>query len=235
MNLAFGIAMFIFVLFGAISIIGVLWAVYKKRPKKIWIASILVNLTLLIGSSALYNNLLTPEERNVIATQREQHKAEQTLKDTQEKGQQAQEVQQNQNSSPSIISPEETLTSTANKSLGKNFKKIEVNNSVDDPTKKIVLVHYNGADGYNNAMARKAMLIQTADLFQELFATGVSIHEVTAFIYADMKGVNGSHEGLAMKCQLKGNTAANINWANMNKTKFDQSLDYVWISPGLKE
>ena len=233
MNLAFGIAMFFFGLFGFISIIGIFWALYKKKPKRIWIISVLANVFLFIGSVVLYNYQLTPEEKNAIVAQREQRKTEQ---ETQKKIDQPQvNGQEKQGIAPETKSQESILTSIASKNLGKNFKKIEVKDFVDDSTKKIVLVHYNGSGGYDSTMAKKSMLIQTADLFKELFAAGIAIHEITAFIYTDMKNSNGLHESLAMKCQLNGSTAAGISWNNINKTKFDQNLDYIWTAPGLTD
>lgn len=225
MNFAFGITMLLFALLGFISIIGVLWAQYNKKPKKIWIMSILINAFLLAGSVALYNHLLTPEEKNIISAQREQQKIEQSVKN----------VQNNQDVMRETASAESIITSIASKNLGDNFKKIEVKDFIDDSTKKLVLVHYNGNIGYDNAMTKKSMLIQTAELFKELFAAGIPIQEVTAFIYADVKGSSVSHEGLVMKCQLKGSNASNIDWRNINKTKFDQNLDNIWIAPALKK
>lgn len=238
MKLTFGIAMFLFILFGFISIIGAFWAQYRKKQKKLWIISILINAFLLVGSVVLYNNLLTPEEKASMLAQQEQRKIEQNAKEAQEpekKTEQSQiNVPKSQNSLPETDSPKTILTAIASKSLGKNFKRVEVNDFVDDSSKKIVLVHYKGHEGYDEATTRKVMFSQTADLFKELFAAGVPIQEATAFIYADMTGPSGSRESLAMKCQLKGSTAANINWGGFNKTKFDQYLDYVWITPGLR-
>jgi hypothetical protein len=234
MNLAFGITMFFFGLFGLISIIGIFWALYKKKPKRIWIISVLLNVFLFVGSIALYNYQLTPEEKNAFVAQREQQKIEQEVQKKTEqpqvKGQEKQGI-----AAPETKSPESIFTSIANKSLGKNFIKIEVKDFVDDSTKKIVLVYYKGHEGYNSTTTQKVMFSQTADLFKNLFAAGIPIQEATAFIYADMTGPSGSKDGLAMKCQLKGSTATSIDWGSFNKTKFDQYLDYVWLAPGLRE
>ena len=234
MNLAFGIAMFLLGLIGLISIIGVFWAQYKKRSKKPWVISIVTSAVFFLGSVMLYSSLLTPEQKSLLATQREQQRVEQVAQaapDAQKKEGPAVITQGEQSTTDESTSPESILASIANKKLGSNFKKIEVNGFVDDPSKKVVLVHYRGNVGYDNAATKKAMLVQTADLFKEMFNSGVSIQEVNAFIYADMKGPSGSGESLAMKCQLKINTAAAIKWNNINKTTFDKNLDYIWLSP----
>ena len=232
MNLIFGIAMFSFALLGFVSFIGLIWSYYKKKTKKPWLILIFVSAGLFIGSIALYNHQLTPEERNAFAAQRER-KTEQSAQKLAE--QPPKMVQTMQDSAPRINTPESTLTLIANNKLGNNFKRLEVNDFVDDSSKKIVLVHYDGTAGWDNAMTKKTMLIQTADLFKDIFSAGIAIQEITAFIYTDMTGPNGSHKGLAMKCQLKGSTAANINWKNINKTKFNQNLDYIWMTPELRD
>lgn len=231
MNLAFGIAMFLFGLLGLISIIGVFWAQYKKKSKKPWAISIVISAVFFLGSVALYNSLLTPEQKSALAVQREQQRVEQSDQAARDAQKKPAEYPTNQPAVAEATSPASVLTAVASKKLGNNFKKIEVKDFIDDPNKKIVLVHYHGDIGYDNAATKKAMLIQTADLFKEMFNSGVSIQEVNAFIYADMKGPNGSGESLAMKCQLKINTAAAIKWNDINKTKFDTNLDYIWLSP----
>lgn len=231
MNLAFGIAMFLLGLIGLISIIGVFWAQYKKRSKKPWVISIVTSAVFFLGSVVLYSSLLTPEQKSSLATQREQQRVEQVAQAAPDAQGPAAVTQGEQLTAAESTSPESILASIANKKLGSNFKKIEVNGFVDDPSKKVVLVHYRGNIGYDNAATKKAMLVQTADLFKEMFNSGVSIQEVNAFIYADMKGPSGSGESLAMKCQLKINTAAAIKWNDINKTTFDKNLDYIWLSP----
>lgn len=238
MNLAFGIAMFLFALIGLISIIGVFWAQYKKKPKKPWVISIVTCAVFFLSSVALYNSMLTPEQKSALAAQREQQRAEQSAQTAQNIQKKVEQTPASaQNEQPVVTeatSPESVLTSIASKKLGNTFKKIEIKDFIDDPNKKFILVYYSGNVGYDNAMTRKAMFIQTADLFKEMFASGIPIQEVNAFIYADMKGNGGSKEMLAMKCQLKGSTAANIDWSSIIQTKFDQNLDYVWIVPGLR-
>lgn len=231
MNLAFGIAMFLLGLIGLISIIGVFWAQYKKRSKKPWVISIVTSAVFFLGSVVLYSSLLTPEQKSSLATQREQQRVEQVAQAAPDAQGHAAVTQDEQLAAAESTSPESILASIANKKLGSNFKKIEVNGFVDDPSKKVVLVHYRGNIGYDNAATKKAMLVQTADLFKEMFNSGVSIQEVNAFIYADMKGPSGSGESLVMKCQLKINTAAAIKWNDINKTTLDKNLDYIWLSP----
>lgn len=150
------------------------------------------------------------------------------------KATQAEQLQKEQNITTENNSPKSILTTIASETLGKNFKKIEINDFVDDSNKKIVLVHYRGLVGYDNPMTKKAMLIQTSDLFKKLFNAGIIIQEATAFIYTDMEGSKGISENLAMKYQLTGNTAASIRWSDINRTNFNQTFDYVWTAPGLR-
>ena len=265
MNLMFGIAMFSFALLGLVSFIGLIWSSYRKHQKKPWLIFIAINAFLFVGSVALYNHLLTPEEKSAFAVQREQRKAEQEREKNSERinasmypknqversdisslpekntaletnsAERKDIAKQNPNhTAPESQSAESVFTSIAHNKLGRNFKRLEVRNSIDDSSKKIVLVHYDGRAGWDNTMTKKSILIQTADLFKDLFASGIAIQEITAFIYADMIGPNGSNKGLAMKCQLKGSTAANINWESIDKAKFNQNLDYVWMTPDIR-
>lgn len=62
MNLFFGIVMFLLMAGTVISLIGIIWAIIRKKRKRPWLISIIVCTAVFIGSVALYTSMLTPQQ-----------------------------------------------------------------------------------------------------------------------------------------------------------------------------
>ncbi len=63
MGIIFDSLMLLFLVFIAISIIGLVWCYIKKRPLKKWTVRLVINLLLLIATTGLNNNYLLAQER----------------------------------------------------------------------------------------------------------------------------------------------------------------------------
>lgn len=120
--------------------------------------------------------------------------------------------------------------------LGSQLISVEVNDNIGkNDGSKIVLVHLKGQTGVSDNGSQKMMLRQSRDLLEELYTSGQPISEVTTFSEATMVDKYGKEtQTVVMKCTLKSDTAAKIEWKNKGSIDFTQVLDNYWVSPSLR-
>jgi hypothetical protein len=125
----------------------------------------------------------------------------------------------------------ETLEQAARKELGHRLKYVSAQDILDAPGTKNIQIHFRAS-----SELRKAMLADSADVFERLFSAGVPIHEAVTFIYWDVADRYGNKpEDVVMKVYLTGETAQKINWENINRYAFDQVADDIWEIPALRQ
>lgn len=120
--------------------------------------------------------------------------------------------------------------------LGSQLISVEVNDNIGkNDGSKIVLIHLKGQTGVSDEGSRKMMLRQSIDLLDALYTSGQPISEVTSFSEATMVDKYGKGtQTVVMKCTLKSDTAAKIEWKNKGSIDFTQVLDSYWVSPSLR-
>lgn len=123
------------------------------------------------------------------------------------------------------------LEQAAKKELGRRLKYVSVQDFLDVPGTKNIEIHFRAG-----SELRKAMLADSADVFERLFSTGVPIHEAVAFVYWDVVDRYGNKsEQVVMKVYLTGETAQKIDWKSINRYAFDQVADDLWEIPALRQ
>jgi hypothetical protein len=227
---------------GLSCLIMILYCLFKKRKKRPFFIGFLISFALLLVFSFAYTENLTPEERASIQEKSEQQKAIKAEKDSAEKAQKDAEAEQKaaekaqkdaENADAKVVSEIEKICKDQ---LGSKFIEVEIRENAGQPGTKMVVPHFKGNEGWDNDGTRKAMILQTRDLFNKLFNSGLPISKAVAMIQGNLIDKYGNENNSnVMKCTLTDTTSAKINWKNINQVDFKSVLDNVWIHPALRK
>lgn len=142
----------------------------------------------------------------------------------------------NNNETKVQFTPREKTQSIAKDIVDERFKEIKILDYAENPKKKMIQVHFMGADNFTKGFIRKGMYMDCADIFKKLYSTDIPIYEITCFVYLPLQDKYGnSSEEVVMKMNLNENTAQKINWDNILITEFFKIADGYWEHPVLRD
>lgn len=225
------VLMFLSFLASGICLLILAYRFFKKKKKRPFVLGFIISFVIFFAAGMAYNANLTPEQKLANQQKIEQKKLAEAEKEA------ANDVKSNENkvpiAEPSIESKIETICKDQ---LGSKFIEVEIRDNAGQPGTKIVVPKFKGNEGWDNEGTRKAMIMQTRDLFNKLFSSDLPISKCVAMIKFPMvdKYGNESNDNV-MKCTLTDTTAAKINWKNVNQIDFKPVLDDVWIHPALRK
>jgi hypothetical protein len=231
------VLMFLSFLASGICLLILAYRFLKKKKKRPFFLGFVISFVIFFAAGMAYNANLTPEQKLANQQKTEQKKL------TEAEKQAADDIKNNENNAtidrtsaiakPSIESKIETICKDQ---LGSKFIEVEIRDNAGQPGTKMVVPKFKGNEGWDNDGTRKAMIIQTRDLFNKLFNSDLPISKCVAMIKFPMvdKYGNESNDNV-MKCTLTDTTAAKINWKNVNQIDFKPVLDDVWIHPSLRK
>jgi hypothetical protein len=133
---------------------------------------------------------------------------------------------------PIKIEPKEQLEKIIKDSTKDKLKKVSTVVRADG--KLASEIYISGSENLTIPLTRKGIYRDGADLFEKIYTSGLPIYEVREFIHLPLADKYGNtSDGIVVRMTLKPETAAKINWENVDKLDFANIVDNSWTHPAL--
>ncbi|GMB00943.1 hypothetical protein [Pelosinus sp. IPA-1] len=130
------------------------------------------------------------------------------------------------------MEPKEQLEKIIKDSTKDKFKKVSTVVRADG--KLASEIYISGNENLTIPLTRKGIYRDGADLFEKIYTSGLPIYEIREYIHLPLTDKYGNtSDSIVVRMTLKPETAAKINWKNVDKLDFANIVDNSWTHPAL--